>query len=316
MTCGSFRKLSDSASASVVLGTLLSRQCRVAIWEDSATGGLQIEQRARSLRQWLESTDYIGRSLVRFRHWFENAHVFTLERALQSLRTLGHSPVTLLDTLAPSSRPWTRPVFLKAKRSTQAKIHDLLLASDSSYGPTRTLHKIRRWRFPGDQEQVVQRILPRLRNLQRHVPPRVQTAVFNTLWNRWVTARRFQRGGQAGDRCLLCCGTPEASDSIEHYLTCPTLLAFARTRMGVHLQPASSASHLFLAAFPPNPRRAGQWWAKCALLVYAAYRTTNSARHLPPFSPGEARRALNQALYEGSRNHLVATRLADNLIAH
>ena len=303
-----FRGLQATANAA---------QIRVAIWEDAANGGLDIVLRANQLREWIRTSNHMGRRLCRFQPWLESSFIFVLEQALHRLRDLGHTPDSFLDTLANNSkRPWTKEVYLRIKRSTQARVHDLTLAADTSYGTERTLHKLRRWHMPGDQITLVERILPRLKLLSKHVPPRVQTAVFNTLWNRWVTAGRFQKRGHDCDRCLLGCITASANDSIEHYLVCPVVLSFARTRLSMHLDSASSRMQLILAALPPNPRRAAQWWAKCALLIYSIYRTTNTARHRTPFPPGEARRALQEALYEDAKHHPTATRLADNHIPH
>ena len=303
-----FRGLQATANAA---------QIRVAIWEDAANGGLDIALRANQLREWMRTSNHMGRRICRFQPWLESSFIFVLEQALHRLRDLGHTPDSFLDTLANNSkRPWTKEVYLRIKRSTQARVHELTLAADTLYGTERTLHKLRRWHLPGDRTTLVERILPRLKLLSKPVSPRVQTAVFNTLWNRWVTARRFQKRGHDCDRCLLGCNTASANDSIEHYLVCPVVLSFARTRLSMHLDSASSRMQLLLAALPPNPRRAAQWWAKCALLIYSIYRTTNTARHRTPLPPGEARRALQEALYEGAKHHPTATRLADNLIPH
>ena len=51
------------------------------------------------------------------------------------------------------------------------------------------------------------------------VAPRVVAACFSTLWNRWVTARRFQNGEHKDNCCQLGCGGG-AEDSIEHYARC------------------------------------------------------------------------------------------------
>ena len=50
--------------------------------------------------------------------------------------------------------------------------------------------------------------------MENLVAPRVAAAVWGLAWNRWCTARRFQKK----DRCMLGCGRGE--DSAEHYMGC------------------------------------------------------------------------------------------------
>ena len=129
------------------------------------------------------------------------------------------------------------------------------------------------------------RILPRLRTLTKSVPPRVLAASWSTLWNRWTTNRRFQQQDTGFTGCLLGCAAPRDLDSIEHYLQCPVVLEAARRKMGLALRPDTSRGHLLLAATLPDPRTADNWRARCSLLTYAVYRTTNAARHRAPMTP-------------------------------
>jgi hypothetical protein len=139
----------------------------------------------------------------------------------------------------------------------------------------------------------------------------VQAATLSTLWNRWTTNRRFP--GQGGDftGCYLGCTSHRDLDAIEHYLRCPIVLEAARRRLGLNLHPDTSLEHLLLAGQPPEDGPAHDWWATCALLVYATYRTTNAARHTRRMTPNEAIKAIQQALYEGAKLHTKATRLVD-----
>jgi hypothetical protein len=50
--------------------------------------------------------------------------------------------------------------------------------------------------------------------INKLVAPRVAAAVWGLAWNRWCTARRFQKQ----DRCLLGC--EDCCDSAEHYVGC------------------------------------------------------------------------------------------------
>jgi hypothetical protein len=89
-------------------------------------------------------------------------------------------------------------------------------------------------------------------------------------------------------------------------------LEASRLKLGLHLEPESSLQHLLLAATPPDQRSARDWWARCALLLYATYRATNAARHGRRMTRQVAIKAIQQALAEGAKNHVYATRLVDS----
>ena len=198
-------------------------------------------------------------------------------------------------------RPWTKAVALKAKAGTQRLVYAKMLPCPAGWGTERLRHKLERWHLPGLPGPVAEKVL-------RLVPPRVHTAVFSTLWNRWCTGRRFQLRGSCS--CLLGCRS-QAEDSIEHYLRCPIVLDVARARLGLHMTSTDSWAKLLLA----TPAGAGTsdvtWLTRCALLLYTVYRATNAARHSNTFAPEEARRALIQAIYEGARGHRNASVCAD-----
>ena len=81
----------------------------------------------------------------------------------------------------------------------------------------RIREKIRRWHLPCvEARSSISRNLCSLRTL---VSPRVQSACFSTIWNRWCTPRRFQKRDSGDNRCLLGCGGC-AEDSIGHYARC------------------------------------------------------------------------------------------------
>jgi hypothetical protein len=225
---------------------------------------------------------------------------------------MGLTQTSLFNAIAGTPRPWTKATTIRVKTSTQKAIYERLLAINASYGLKRLAEKIHRWRLPGNDRIVAERIMPRLHGLRRMVPPRVQAAAFSTLWNRWTTPHRYQERPDGRSGCLLGCRSALDLDTIEHYLRCPVVLEAARLKMGLHLTVDNAWDHLLLAGQPPSPDRADIWWAQCALLVYAVYRTTNAARHAQPLSPEQAIRALQQALYEGARNHLTATCILDS----
>ena len=99
----------------------------------------------------------------------------------------------------------------------------------------------------------------------------------------------------------------DAQDSIEHYACCPVIRTAALTllRMELRQWPAALGDFLLLTDAPCQdptvdlPRRR----LRMAILVTAAYRTTNSARHGAPAAPTEAADMIRQAMWEAVRNH-------------
>jgi hypothetical protein len=75
-------------------------------------------------------------------------------------------------------------------------------------------HKLRRWKLDGNRHHVRNNLINNLQRLGKVVAPRVASAMWGLVWNRWCTARRFQSRAS----CLLGCG--QGDDSIEHYIGC------------------------------------------------------------------------------------------------
>jgi len=284
-------------------------QIRVILWENHANGGIQVLPRARALTEWMSSTDFLGRR-IRFDKWYNASHLLTLRSAWDDFRSMGLTAVSLFNSIARSPRPWTAAATKRVRSGTQGEVYNRLLSKKANYGLTRLEEKIERWDL-GNSRIVAERVLPRLQAIAKWIPPRVHAATFSTLWNRWCTARRYQMTHSSPSGCLLGCTSTRCLDEIEHYLRCPVVLQVARDKLGLQLTPDSSWEHLLLAGRPPDPRRAEQWWGRCALLLYATYRTTNAARHRRPLSPMVAAQALRQAIQEGAKNHPKATRLVD-----
>ena len=70
-----------------------------------------------------------------------------------------------------------------------------------------------------------------LRQLAPLTTARTWSAVWRTLWNGWVTHRRFPGARGFGNQCMFC-GTV-APDAIEHYASCPHVRSFARGSLGL-----------------------------------------------------------------------------------
>ena len=112
--------------------------------------------------------------------------------------------------------------------------------------------------------------------------PRVWTAVFSTVCNRWCTARRFQELTEES-RCRFGCST--GYDSLEHYSNCPHLATFAvnRLRLAENCWKGIACWCLVSEAQPSD-----KFLAKLAILVYCAYTAFNSLRKFRTRATGAA----------------------------
>ena len=292
----------------------MAAKMRVLLCEDG--GGLRVEERAEELKALMEDTDFMGRR-IHWQRWYDNSFLLQLDRTRAHLQTLGLPPCTILREVSGGApRPWTREVETRAKRTTQRFAYQALLRQAGATSGRRMEDKIDRWHLPGHQPTVADRIISNMRALRPLVPPRVQAAVFSTLWNRWATARRFQ---VRGTPCLLGCSHPQGEDSIDHYMECPVALHAAAGKLRLHLGAQTARRCLMLADVPnhvTDERSLQSWLTRCAILVYAVYRTTNTARHRGMMDYRVATQALKEAMYEGTRGHSRAMRCVDTVYAH
>ena len=135
--------------------------------------------------------------------------------------------------------------------------------------------KIKRWHLPGVEAMVGSSISRNLCSLRTLVSPRVQSACFSTIWNRWCTPRRFQRRGSEDNRCLLGCGGC-AEDSIEHYARCRAVRRTADSYLALGSTGTIDIEHFLLAA---DVLRNNDDALVCiAVLIYATYTSTNTIR--------------------------------------
>ena len=111
-----------------------------------------------------------------------------------------------------------------------------------------------------------------LRSLKEIAPPRVQSAVFSTIWNRWTTERRMHQTSR--HRCLLC-RKGDTSDSIEHYAKCAFTRRLYATKL--NMEPALFANMHAWTLCSPYIRSEEQLLG-VGIAIYAVYTTTNRLR--------------------------------------
>ena len=279
----------------------LSWTCRAAqmrvFWQEAgSSGGLRAPRRLRQLSSAISGSIHIVRRVL-WRAWYDAAPSRVLVDTQVFFADLGLSASQAYQALSKGCpRPWPRSIEVVVKRNFQKWFAVALEQPAPGWAEQRLRHKLTRWRlagFPGRNARLVHSALQRLPRL---VPPRVQCAVLSTLFNRWTTARRFQRPGNG---CLLGCG---GDDSIEHYLRCSVLHSFASRRFCLNL-PAEHRWPALLLTLPHSDLQL----SRIAIFHYVAYRAVNIVRRQGPWlrlaNNTERDRLLQQVLVEAVRSH-------------
>ena len=208
------------------------------------------------------------------------------------------------------------------KRQFQRLAYRRLLMSNAPCPVSRVRSKLERFRLtePAHHptlhltirqltpEWMGRRSLANLFLLKALVPPRVISAAFSTIWNRWVTHRRFQKRDEAGNRCVLGCSA-SAEDSIEHYCRCPRTTELASRVLRL---PGALHSNLYTFTLCNPHAKTIEDLTMQALLVYAVYSATNRFRNTGLPHPTIAYDALAQFAREGARGHSQASRTLDS----
>ena len=144
----------------------------------------------------------------------------------------------------------------------------------------------------------------------RWITPRVSAAVLSTIYNRWTTARRFQQRTQACNQCVLGCPIG-AEDSIEHYCRCHVVRSFGLMFLNFSFSHDDALEEFVLAGVGTRWTENKDDLAKLAILVYAVYRTTNTARTQGRVSPTFAKQMLGQFAKEAVRGHPRSSKVWD-----
>ena len=160
---------------------------------------------------------------------------------------------------------------------------------------------MQRWHLVLPQGKLSRRLLSRLARLRALTSPRVQAAVFRTLWNGWTTKARFQQHGC----CVLGC-SETADDRIEHYAYCPYLRELIVAWLGLNSRLVSLEG--FLLA---SDRMTDHELALVAVAVYAMHKATACHRNHPAPSAERVRDFLQATCQGAVRGHLVSTEMLD-----
>jgi len=169
----------------------------------------------------------------------------------------------------------------------------------------RVRYKIQRWKLQGPAAHISRRVHRRLCALQNLVAPTVSAACFSAIWNRWTTARRFQKRHLHCNTCVLGCSTG-AEDSIEHYACCSAVREVGCKYLRLW---RDTCPETFMLA---DPRMEDEGDLICvAILVYATYMATNHFRRQGGTDLETATDALEQFCRNGVKGHPSSQRVID-----
>ena len=163
---------------------------------------------------------------------------------------------------------------------------------------------MRRWQLALPLGTLSRRLPPRLLRLRGLTTPRVQAAMFRTLWNGWTTAARFQKGGC----CVLAC-SPSAEDRVEHYCHCPFFFHLVTVWLGLENRLASLPGFLLVADNMSN-----RDIALMAVAVYAMHRATAHYRQASSPCPEQVRDFLQATCQNAVRGHRQSSVFLDDAI--
>ena len=247
------------------------------------------------LRSYMRGSDFDNR-MIRWRVWFKNAFANILCKNEDNMKAKGIDQHSIKNELKKGEDDIE---YEKLRRCFQKKATEMNLQHFGCHWEDRIKHKLKRWKLPGIggwRALAYQRNMAGIRNL---VAPRVAAAVWSLAWNRWCTARRFQKCGQ----CLLGCD--DWPDSAEHYMGCKV----AR-KVGWNLLKLPSDSSYedrkleWLAATEASsPETKTAYY----LLVYSVFMTTNRRRACG--EKGGEEEELKQWVRRGVEGHQRSTKV-------
>jgi hypothetical protein len=207
-----------------------------------------IYSRSRALKDAIYRTGYEQRPLS-WARWYKGCHCCVLVENVLVLQSAGIQQQHVLSEIAGESMDqWTDQDLAKTVNTFQKVVGKHLKAKMAPCPIDRIRKKVSRWwnvpwGLTGVPAKGARLIHRHLIELGSQVPPRVQAAVFRTLWNSWVTERRFQRRRSVKNVCVFKCSIT-AEDSLEHYCRCPVVLRVGRSSLRIDYPPPGGPEHL------------------------------------------------------------------------
>lgn len=225
-----------------------------------------IVQEARELRRAVGNTIFHDR-LIGWHDWYKEAYSTTLLKNQEALGKKGITKEYIEAELRGEDSDEENP---KIKKHFQSKATKLNLKNFGCDWESRIQEKLKRWKIDGIRRWWVLSFQRNMAGMSKLVAPRVAAAVWGLAWNRWCTARRFQRH----DRCMLGC--EDRCDSAEHYFGCKVARQVGWKALRLpEKNTYEERKQLWLAATDKGDSSERTCWH---LLVYAVFMTTNRRR--------------------------------------
>ncbi|CAK0859611.1 unnamed protein product [Prorocentrum cordatum] len=256
----------------------IAAQARVCHLEALTQGGLQVQARARRLRQLLQSD---GRQFYSeaVEAWLASNTLFVLEASAD--RIDGEEfrrGLRLTHELPTEDRP-------SLKAGWQASRCQFLLAARP---PTKVEAFLRRrldhWSIGLAPGRRVPRFSAYIALLGQSAPPCVMAAALRTACNGWLTTARFQQRSH----CAFGCGG--GFDCIRHYAHCGLYHRWCEEACALEPPPAQARLASFLGLHAPMgleatpvPRTSDEMRLLRAVCIYALYRAHLAVRHKAVF---------------------------------
>ena len=205
--------------------------------------------------------------------WYARAFAQSLVDNKEGLRTQGITQERVEAAVGGKGSPWER--VKRAKREFQRHTYRLSMAAFKGNWEHRVEFKLARWNIEGLRRVVRDRFITNMAGLGRLVAPRVASAVWGMAWNRWTTARRFQRR-KAGTCLLGCAGKGGGGENrTEHYWSCEVGVQVGKRMLCIHGSREQRKQAMLQVALGRDVDERVCW----ALLVYGMYMATNFCRH-------------------------------------
>ncbi|CAK0848639.1 unnamed protein product [Prorocentrum cordatum] len=256
----------------------IAAQARACHLEALTQGGLQVQARARRLRQLLQSD---GRQFYSeaVEAWLASNTLFVLEASAD--RIDGEEfrrGLRLTHEFPTEDRP-------SLKAGWQASRCQFLLAARP---PTKVEAFLRRrldhWSIDLAPGRRVPRFSAYVALLGQSAPPCVMAAALRTACNGWLTTARFQQRSH----CAFGCGG--GFDCIRHYAHCGLYHRWCEEACALEPPPAQARLASFLGLHAPMgleaapvPRTSDEMRLLGAVCIYALYRAHLAVRHKAVF---------------------------------
>jgi hypothetical protein len=276
-----------------------SAQARVCRLEAHRRGGLKISDKSEEINVTLINSDFQIMRLSSWNQWYQLGPVQTLISNRDNLCRQGLTLIYLWNLARGEvDEDTTREaIFKKVKKRFQRTVTKELEAKAWVDPEKRMRAKLDRWNFPGNQKITSRRCIEALAVLKKRSSPKVAAAFLRTLWNGWITGRRFQtyRG------CRFCCGEFFHEDSLEHYSGCPTIHRFKKSFLGpLQAIGGNNQGCLISMGLHLHPLEE-EFIVARGLLNYICYRAHCALVHEPMHSEEEVLELMRQYALEASR---------------